>query len=491
MAAALVVIENPEECPLSFTDITPVAARTYLSDEAFFSMKGAKVFNICQSHRYQSIGYYVSLLAEARGHKPVPSITTIQDMKSVGIIRLASDELDALIQKEMANASEPKPSLHIYFGRTPDKAREALASRLFKFFPTPFLRADLSYSGQWQLQNVSPLAVKEIPAEDRAFVEVVASEFFAGRKLVIPKRTVPRYDIAILHDPDERFPPSNPRALRQFVKAADSLGIGTELITRDDARRLSEFDALFIRETTNVDHHTYRIARKAVAEGLVVIDDPVSILRCSNKVYLAELLGRHRIPVPRTLVIHAKNVDLASKGLDLPCILKQPDSSFSQGVIQVADRTRLAAEARRMLKKSELVIAQEYMPTPFDWRIGILDRRPLFACKYYMARRHWQIYGRDSAGRIVEGKAETLPVARAPKRVVNMALKAANLVGDGLYGVDLKQIDSRVVVIEINDNPNIDGGCEDEVLQEDLYLRIMEVFLRRIEAVKTGGAKTF
>ena len=497
MSSVLVVIENPEECPLTFPGVEPVAARSYLTDPDFSALRGAKVFNICKSYRYQSIGYYVSLLAEARGHKPVPGITAIQDMKSVGIIRLTSDELDEMLQKHLpdlsacgdpqAGGTAGKASIFAYFGRTPDKSIEPLASKLFKFFPTPFLRADFSFAGRWQLVNVSPLAVREIPGSDRDFVAGVATECFAGRKLHIPKRPVSRYDIGILVDPAETLPPSNARAIKRFVKAAESLGIGTELITRDDSRRLSEFDGLFIRETTQVDHHTYRIARKAVAEGLVVIDDPVSILRCSNKVYLAELLARHKIPTPKTLILHSKNVDRVPAELSLPCILKQPDSSFSQGVILVSDRDRLLREARRMLKKSELVIAQEFLPTEFDWRIGVLDRRPLFACKYFMARKHWQIYGRDKQGRLVEGRAETLPVGKAPRRVVNRAVKAANLVGDGLYGVDLKAVNGQVVVIEINDNPNIDAGVEDEVLSDDLYLRVMEVFLRRIETVKTGG----
>ena len=47
------------------------------------------------------------------------------------------------------------------------------------------------------------------------------------------------------------------------MKAAESLAIRPELIDRDDYGRLAEFDALFIRETTYVNHHTYRFARRA------------------------------------------------------------------------------------------------------------------------------------------------------------------------------------------------------------------------------------
>ena len=45
---------------------------------------------------------------------------------------------------------------------------------------------------------------------------------------------------------------------------------------------------------------------------------------------------------------------------------------------------------------------------------------------------------------------------------------------------------NRIVVIEVNDNPSIDAGVEDEYLGEDLYRRIMEEFLRRLERKRLG-----
>ncbi|BAH75751.1 RimK family protein [Solidesulfovibrio magneticus] len=485
--SVLVIMENPEDCSLVFSGVEPVAARSYLADEAFTALRGVKIINLCRSFRYQSMGYYVSLLAEARGHKPIPSITAIQDMKSVGIIRLASEELAELLERALADRPQEKISFSAYFGKTPEKGLEQLASRLFKLFPTPFLRADCNWQNGWQLQNVSPLPLRDIPEEERDFAEAVSTDYFTGKKLTIPKRQVSRYDLAILHDPEEERPPSDARAIKRFVKAAENLGLGVEIITREDSNRLSEFDALFIRETTNVDHHTYRMARKAAAEGLVVIDDPESILRCSNKVYLAEVLSRLKIPAPRTVIAHCKNIDHILEELPLPCVLKQPDSAFSQGVVLVRESDALMQEAKRLLSKSDLVIAQEYLPSEYDWRIGVLDKRPLFACKYYMASGHWQILRKGKSGKDVYGRVETLPVAKAPKKVVNTALKAAAAIGDGLYGVDLKQVGDKVYVIEVNDNPNIDAGFEDEVLQDELYLRVVEVFLKRIERRKTGS----
>ena len=240
------------------------------------------------------------------------------------------------------------------------------------------------------------------------------------------------------------------------------MGLSTELIEQEDFGRLAEFDALFIRETTSVNHHTYRFARRAMAEGLVVVDDPDSILKCTNKVFLAELLERHKIATPRTLIVHRDNRSAVADSLGLPCILKQPDSSFSQGVVKVETAEALKESVDRLLDKSDLIIAQEFLPTAFDWRVGVFDRQPLYVCKYFMAKKHWQIIHRDGpGGKRAYGKVETVPVEHAPTQVVRTALRAANLIGDGLYGVDLKQLGKSLYVIEVNDNPNIDAGVED------------------------------
>jgi glutathione synthase/RimK-type ligase-like ATP-grasp enzyme len=76
-----------------------------------------------------------------------------------------------------------------------------------------------------------------------------------------------------------------------------------------------------------------------------------------------------------------------------------------------------------------------------------------------------------------------VPVDEVPKAGLDLALKAANLIGDGLYGVDVKQAGSRWLVIEVNDNPNIETGVEDMVLKDDLYRRVMASFLHRLEAM--------
>ena len=484
----LIVTNTVKDWPTEIAGVEVVDSRSYLTDPTYSALRGAKVFNLCRSYRYQSIGYYVSLLAEARGHKPLPSVTTVQDLKTHAIVRLVSEELDELIQKSLTPIKSDKFTLSIYFGRNMARRYDRLALQLFNQFQSPLLRASFvrNNGGGWQLRRITTISANEVPETHWLFVLETASKHFSGRRNGAKKRTRTRFDLAILYNPTDPEPPSDEKALQEFVKAAASLGISAELITRDDYGRIAEFDALFIRDTTYVDQYTYRFSRRAASEGLVVIDDPQSILRCTNKVYLAELLARHKIPMPRTLVANRENANIITSELGLPCVLKKPDSSFSKGVVKVKDEEELSARLNEYFSESDLLIAQEFLPTTFDWRIGILDRQPLYACKYFMAKGHWQIIQNEKVGRGRYGKSETLPVELAPRRAVQVALKAANLIGDGLYGVDVKESDGKFYIIEVNDNPSLDSKYEDAVLKDDLYRRIMSVFLKRIEQAKAG-----
>lgn len=72
---------------------------------------------------------------------------------------------------------------------------------------------------------------------------------------------------------EEKFPPSNKQALNKLLEVAKKMDIHAELITEEDATRLMEFDALFIRTTTSLNHYTFRLSQLAKQNGMVVIDD--------------------------------------------------------------------------------------------------------------------------------------------------------------------------------------------------------------------------
>lgn len=485
--AVLIVVNGRKDWPLEVPGVEIVEARSYLTEPRYQDLRRAKVFNLCRSYRYQRLGYYVSLLGAARGHRPIPSIGTLQDMRLPGVVRTAAWDLDKLVEKSLRTVTAKKFTLSIYFGRNVAKKYDPLSRAIHALFPAPLLRAQFVKLDHWVLQSVAPISANEIPVSHQDSVLEAARDYFAGRVPTGRSRKSAKYDLALLVRPQDPEPPSDERALVRFEAACKRAGLAVQRITSQDYGRLPEFDALFIRETTAVNHHTFRFARRAQAEGLVSIDDPESIIRCSNKVFLAELIGRHGVPTPRCVIAHAANVDTIGERLGFPCVLKTPDGSFSTGVTKVETESELRESAEGILETTDLFLAQEFMPTAFDWRIGVLDGEPLYACRYHMAKQHWQIIDHARSGPRRYGNVEAVPLDEVPAAVLRSARRAARLIGTGLYGVDLKHSRGKGYVIEVNDNPNLDAGCEDRLLGRALWDRLVGVFLDRIERRGDGA----
>lgn len=444
-----------------------------------------RVINLSRRYKYLSTGYYCSLLAEARGHHVLPSVRTLNDVGIKALAVLQLEDMEKQLTRLVPGTEGETRTFRCWFGETLQEELQPISHEIFERFPCPILEVVLSFKKGWSIKGIKPVSLTELTtgAEQDAFANTF--EKFSSKMWRQPKsRKTYRYDLAILVNPEEEFPPSDPKALKRFIKAANNLGIAAELVTKKDYMRLPEYDGLFIRETTTVDHHTYRFSKKAESEDMVVIDDPTSILRCANKIYLADLLQTHKIPTPRTEIFSSTSEDtlkLLEESIGFPMVLKIPDGSFSRGVIKVENREELEKGSKDLMQKSALLLAQEFIYTGYDWRIGILNNKPLYACRYYMVSNHWQIY-QHGGGEVKTGSFDTLPTFEVPKNVLDIATKATRLIGSGFYGVDLKQSDNRVVVIEVNDNPSIDAGVEDKYLGDQLYTEIMEEFLRRMAA---------
>jgi len=482
---ALVVVNHARDWPFDIDGARVVTAREYLTDPAYAENTSARIINLCRTDRYQGRGYYVSLLAEARGHRALPDVKTLGDLQARHLDQLLGGPFIEHLQRALAGCDGETCTIDAWFGRDPSRRNEQLAQQLFATLRIPLLQAQFERDeGRWRFRGVRIASPHEIPVARHPFLVEAATDYMRrGTRSRAPGPPPASPAIAILFDDDEPDPPSNAAALEKFTAAARALGMRPSFIGRADIDRLDAFDGLFIRDTTNVNHYTYQFARRAAAGGLVVVDDPDSILKCTNKVYLNELLSRHNVPVPKTLIVHRDNVHQIVPALGLPCILKQPDSAFSLGVTKIESEQALRECLEHVFAQSDLAVAQQWLPTQFDWRVGVFDRRPLFVCKYFMAKGHWQVVKRES-GRKLEGSTVALSVGEAPEIVVRTALRAANLIGDGLYGVDLKQDGPQCHVMEVNDNPNLDAGNEDGVLKDALYREIMGVFLRRIHERK-------
>ncbi|HET8942806.1 MAG TPA: RimK family protein [Rudaea sp.] len=491
MSRLVIVVEKASDWGSYYPSDNVVSAMDYLR-EPIAGDERTHVINLCRNYRYLGTGYYVSLLGEARGHKVIPSVRTINDLRKRALYSLDVEDLNHKLTKFLPAGGRDTTDFGIlvYFGETSYPSLQDLARQVFEMFPCPLLRIEFERDRVWQIGAIKPVGFQSLDdAQEDAFAQSL--DGFSQRLWRKPRaRRAFRYDLAMLCGSTEEMPPSDKRALKNFIGAGRELGIEVDPITKDDYSRLAEYDGLFIRETTAIDNHTYRFAHKAEREGMVVIDDPTSILRCTNKIYLHDLMLSRKLPTPRSEILYHKDpqqLRTLPQRLGLPVVLKIPDGSFSRGVVKVETVDALEKAAAELFQHSALLIAQEFLYTEFDWRIGVLNGEALYACRYYMSRGHWQIYNHGASGRDKTGGYKTVPLSEVPSQVVKLALRATRPIGTGLYGVDLKQTADRTVVIEVNDNPSIDSGVEDGSLGDELYLIIMRELLKRMERKRLGG----
>jgi glutathione synthase/RimK-type ligase-like ATP-grasp enzyme len=485
MANQIIVVENKSDWNSEYPDCTVIHVDEYLNQDKYLKARNIQIINLCRGYRYQSVGYYCSLLAEARRHRVIPAVKTILDLSSKAMYGLDAETLDTLVERSLIRVGhDTDPDiffLDIFFGHCQQEDLQNLARQIFETFSCPLLQVEFQRQGRWRINTVKMLSLHKLDQDQKNWFSVALGRYQKSRWRTPRPRIPPRYDLAILYNPTDPLPPSDARALNNFVKAGKKLCLSVDLIQRRDYSRLAEYDALLIRDTTRINHYTYHFAKKAESEDMVVMDDPTSILRCTNKVYLAELLKTNRIPTPATRILHKQKILDAEQYIPYPIVLKVPDGSFSRGVSKAEDRQQLLEITRNLFRESELILAQEFLYTAFDWRIGILNRQPLFACQYFMSKSHWQIVNHGPSGRFTEGAYKSWRIEDAPGEVIDVALKAANLIGDGFYGVDVKQNERGVFVIEVNDNPNVEAGVEDGCLQSELYELILKEFIRRLD----------
>jgi len=242
-------------------------------------------------------------------------------------------------------------------------------------------------------------------------------------------------------------------ALTNFRIAAGKRGHDCDFLFRSEIMSIPRYDGLLIRALTDPLNTSYVAARLAQVSGLRVIDEPDSILVCCDKVNMYQHLMRAGVAMPDTCFLADDQVTPEQahelfESYGTPLVLKAPNSSFSAYVEKVHDAASFVKVGKRFLRRADRLVVQQYLPSAFDWRVTILDGKVLSVVKYVMAEGAWRIHDRDEDGNqnlcSVEG------------------VQAGNAIGRSLYGVDIKEFDDGFMVIEVNDNPNIDAGNEDQ-----------------------------
>lgn len=513
----VVVLDDDQELP-EHPGVRVLRAEAFLAEGPELA-PGTPVVNLCADRGYLSTAWYVSLLAEARGGAPLPEAALLEQerdrrardraLREEGLDVLGAAEVGARLRLRaeqgepplegppvVDDPDEPRPRparpeerlrLRVLAGRAapvalpPAPPRVAsIAKRVFAAWPLPLCEVDLVRdAGHWRVVDLLGLDLADLDVGERqVLVEALAR--LARPTAAEAVEVMP--SLAVLWEGTDASSASSAETIDRLGRVAQRRGLRVERICLDDLERLGDHDALFIRVLTGVDQPAWRFATRAEALGMPVIDHPTAIVRCSNKVYMHELLSRAGLATPPTVVFGRGTgfAELEAR-LGSPVVVKIPDGSFSTGVFKIVGAEDFAARVLPLLEATPLLVAQAWLPTTFDWRVGVLDGKVLYIARYHMVSGHWQI--RALKGKTVRfGRVEAVPRDKAPAAIKRLAVAAAGLIGDGFFGVDIKETEAGPVVIEVNDNPNLDLGYEDGADGDLVYEELVRWFLKRIRA---------
>lgn len=264
-------------------------------------------------------------------------------------------------------------------------------------------------------------------------------------------------------------------ALTNFRLAAFELGHQLDFLFKNELKYLGNYDGIFIRALTDPLNTTYVVARTAELRGMRVLDHSDSILICCDKVNMYQRLMAHDVPIPETRFLDDNEVNEDNarelfEELGAPLVLKAPNSSFSAYVDKATTPDAFVKIGKKFLRRADRIVIQQYMPSEFDWRVITLDGNILAVVRYVFVQDKWKTQERSEDG-------EWARVIAVPKEEMNpklreISLNAANAIGKSLYGIDIKEIDGEFYVIEVNDNPTIEAGGEDQ-LNPEIYHEII------------------
>lgn len=264
-------------------------------------------------------------------------------------------------------------------------------------------------------------------------------------------------------------------ALTNFRLAAFEQGHDLDFLFKNELKYLRNYDGILIRALTDPLNTSYVVARHAEMLGKRVLDHSSAILICCDKVNMYKHLEAHGVPMPDSRYLSEDDLTPFTavrlfEELGTPLVLKAPNSSFSAYVDRVTTPEEFVKVGRRFLRRADRIVVQQYLPSDFDWRVITLAGKVLAVVKYAFAPAQWKLMDRSAEGEWAN--VVGVDPATVNPKLLSTALAASSSIGSSLYGVDLKEIDGEFFVIEVNDNPTIAAGEEDQA-NPNIYAAII------------------
>jgi ribosomal protein S6--L-glutamate ligase len=223
-----------------------------------------------------------------------------------------------------------------------------------------------------------------------------------------------------------------------------------QLFYRD--RELSSYDAVIPRIGASVSAQGTAVLRQLEQMGVFSLNTAQAIGSSRDKLRALQILSGHGIPFPATAFVRDREsvrAAIAQVG-GPPVIIKLTEGSQGAGVILADNAKSAEAILESLLIARQSVIVQTFVSesSGSDLRALVVGGRVVAA----MRRRAAPDEYRSNVHR--GGRAERV---RLGPELEQLAVRATQILGLRVAGVDLIESDDGPLVLEVNSSPGLDG----------------------------------
>ena len=257
---------------------------------------------------------------------------------------------------------------------------------------------------------------------------------------------------------------------------------------------VTEIDVLMLRNDPSIDTQTpwametgILFGREAVRRGVIVLNDPDSLGRASNKLYFQ---GFPREARAETLITkHDSDIKTFAKTHGGNIILKPLQGSGGSGVFKLDPKN--ASNLNQIIEaigRDGYIIAQAYVPAAKkgDIRLFLMNGRPLEIDGKFAALR--RVAAKDDIRSNIHagGKAEAVEIGKVELDVAEII--RPKLLADGMFLIGVDIVGNKILEVNVFSPGNL-HSCSD-LAGVDFSVPILDAIERKV-AIKSQYARAF
>jgi ribosomal protein S6--L-glutamate ligase len=232
-----------------------------------------------------------------------------------------------------------------------------------------------------------------------------------------------------------------------------SFGNGKKLTYKGKKVDPNKYDVVLVRPGFTKDPSVNSsVIKQFQLAGFYVLNGYVGVFRAKNKIRTLQMLDHFGVAVPKTVVIeNPKLLEEAALEFKFPVIIKSLYGTHGRGVFIAESKRSLSPIVEYLIAKDKgPASVQEYIGEAKgkDLRVFILGKKIVAAME--RVAKSGEFRSNFHKGGSV-GVADLSPEER------KTALRASDVIGLDVSGVDILRTKTGPKVIEVNSNPGLEG----------------------------------